>query len=267
MLAYEDSALQRFDGILTVSNADRETFTRLYPDVRVKPMWVIPTGVDTEHFTPSEAPISEPRLVFTGSMDWLPNEDAMRFFCRDVLPLIRAEEPRARLSIVGRSPTAAVRALAEEHIEVTGTVPDVRPFMRKAAVHVVPLRIGGGTRLKIFEAMAMGQAVVSTTIGAEGLPVADGEHVRIADGPRAFADAVLSLLRDPRRRQSLGAAARQLVVGHYDWSVAAGVLDAALTQCASRSPYVLKPQDPGAAAPATPGRVARNDRDVRVSGL
>jgi sugar transferase (PEP-CTERM/EpsH1 system associated) len=261
MLAYEDRALQRFDGILAVSDADRKTLTSLYPDVCVKPIWVIPTGVDTEYFAPEGTPASDPRLVFAGSMDWLPNEDAMRFFCHDVLPLIRAEEPRARLSIVGRAPTAAVRALAEEHIEVTGTVADVRPFMRKAAVHVVPLRIGGGTRLKIFEAMAMGQAVVSTTIGAEGLPLTNGEHALIADGPRAFADAVVSLLRDDRRRHALAAAARRLVVEHYDWSVAADVLDAALTQCATRSPYVVA-QEPGAGAPAAsaPLDKARNDR-------
>jgi sugar transferase (PEP-CTERM/EpsH1 system associated) len=262
MLACEDNALQRFDGILTVSDADRTTFTRLYPDVRVKPMWVIPTGVDTEYFAPGGTVTSEPRLVFAGSMDWLPNEDAMRFFCHDVLPLIRAEEPRTRLSIVGRAPTAAVRALADEHIEVTGTVADVRPFMRKAAVHVVPLRIGGGTRLKIFEAMAMGQAVVSTTIGAEGLPITDGVHALIADGPRAFADAVVSLLRDARRRQALSATARQLVVEHYDWSAAAEALDAALTQCATRSPYAVKAQEPGDGAPAASGRLdkTRNDR-------
>jgi len=262
MLAYEDNALQRFDGILTVSDADSETFHRLYPDVCVKPMWVIPTGVDTDYFAPDGTSPSGPRLVFTGSMDWLPNEDAMLYFCREVLPLIRAEEPRARLTIVGRTPTPAVRALADEHIEVTGTVADVRPFVRRASVYVVPLRIGGGTRLKIFEAMAMGQAVVSTTVGAEGLPITGGEHALIADGPRAFADAVLSLLRDSRRREALATAARKLVVDHHDWSVAAGVLDAALTECSARSPYVVKAQDPGAAAPAASGRLdkTRNDR-------
>jgi glycosyltransferase involved in cell wall biosynthesis len=247
MLVCEEAALQRFDGILAVSDADRDTFLRLYPDSRVRPIWVIPTGVDTEYYTPPEesaVPVSEPTLVFTGSMDWLPNEDAMRYFCRDILPLIRAEEPRTRLSIVGRTPTAAVRALANEYIEVTGTVSDVRPFVRKAAVYVVPLRIGGGTRLKIFEAMAMGQAVVSTRVGAEGLPVVDDEHVLIADEPRAFANAVLSLLRDGARRRALGAAARALVVDHYDWSVAASVLDAALTECANRAPYVIKTENP-----------------------
>jgi hypothetical protein len=107
MLACEDSALQRFDGVLTVSDADRTTFTRLYPDVRVKPMWVIPTGVDTEYFAPDGTAASEPRLVFTGSMDWLPNEDAMRFFCHDVLPLILGRRAYRRLSGERRRPPSA----------------------------------------------------------------------------------------------------------------------------------------------------------------
>ena len=119
-------------------------------------------------------------------MDWLPNEDAMVFFCRDVLPLIRKEEPDVTLSIVGRAPTPAVIALGLQHgVTVTGRVDDVRPYVRDAAVYIVPLRIGGGTRLKIFEAMAMAKAVVSTSVGAEGLPVTDGEHVWLADEPQA----------------------------------------------------------------------------------
>ncbi len=169
---------------------------------------MIPTGVDTEYFAPDGPAASEPRLVFAGSMDWLPNEDAMRFFCHDVLPLIRAEEPRARLSIVGRTPTAAVRALADEHIEVTGTVADVQ------AVHAEgrrPRRAVENWRRHAPQDLRSdghGQTVVSTTIGAEGLPITDGEHALIADGPRAFADAVVSLLRDARRRQALSTTAR-----------------------------------------------------------
>jgi sugar transferase (PEP-CTERM/EpsH1 system associated) len=238
MLRFEKSTLQRFDGILAVSQSDRDTFMRLYPDSHAKPMWTIPTGVDTEYFAPDAAePAIEPQLVFTGSMDWLPNEDAMRFFCRDVLPLIRAGEPRVKLSIVGRAPTPAVRALAGAGVVVTGTVDDVRPFMQQAAVYVVPLRIGGGTRLKIFEAMAMGKPVVSTTIGAEGLPVTDGVHALIADGPQRFAGAVLALLGDARRRMAIGNAGRALVVDRFDWSAAAGTLETALTQCATRGHY------------------------------
>src|SRR4051812_46781785 len=201
MLRFEDDTLQRFDSVLAVSDADRETIARLYPEAAHKPMWVVRTGVDTEYFVPPSGQPADPHLVFTGSMDWLPNEDAMKYFCQDVLPLIREQEPRVTLSIVGRAPTPAVRALARDGIEVTGTVDDVRPYMQKAAAYIVPLRIGGGTRLKIFEAMAMGKAVVSTTIGAEGLPIAAGEHALIADEPRSFADAVLTLVRDTARRK------------------------------------------------------------------
>src|SRR5262249_31885684 len=165
-------AMRRFDGVLTVSDADRETFERIYPGAIRRPAHVVPTGVDTEYFQPSGSsripnPQSRaPSLIFTGSMDWLPNEDAMLFFCRDILPRIQAEEPGVQLTIVGRAPTPAVRQLAEHSgVRVTGRVDDVRPFIRDAAVYVVPLRIGGGTRLKIFEAMAMGKTIVSTTVG------------------------------------------------------------------------------------------------------
>jgi sugar transferase (PEP-CTERM/EpsH1 system associated) len=239
MLRYERRALARFDGILAVSNADRETFARLYPGAISQPVHVVPTGVDTEYFAPSASdqpsPIShQPSMIFTGSMDWLPNEDAMLYFCRDVLPAIRAEVPDATLTIVGRTPTPAVRKLAEERgVTVTGRVDDVRPYMKDAAVYIVPLRVGGGTRLKIFEAMAMGKAVVSTTIGAEGLPVTDGEHVLLADDPASFARAVVRLIREPERRRRIEAAARALVIARYDWSAVAGELEDALIRFAS----------------------------------
>jgi sugar transferase (PEP-CTERM/EpsH1 system associated) len=241
MLRYEGDALRRFDGVLAVSDADRETFDRIYPGAIQRPVHVVPTGVDTEYFAPDRIPnpesqtpnpesrIPNPELIFTGSMDWLPNEDAMLFFCRDVLPLIRAEEPRVQLSIVGRAPTPAVKQLAAQAgVTVTGRVDDVRPYMRDAAVYIVPLRIGGGTRLKIFEAMAMSKAVVSTTIGAEGLPVTNGEHVILANEPHTFARAVLQLLRDGDRRRQLEDAARTLVVEKYDWAAVSGALETAL---------------------------------------
>ena len=168
-------------------------------------------------------------------MDWLPNEDAMEFFCREILPRVRAEEPAVTLSIVGRAPTPAVRALANERgIRVTGRVDDVRPYVREGAVYIVPLRIGGGTRLKIFEAMSMGKAVVSTTVGAEGLPVESGQHLAIADEPRAFTRQVVRLLRDVERRRALESAARALVVDRYDWSAVAGALESALVSIAGR---------------------------------
>jgi len=235
MLRYERTTLGRFDGVLAVSDADRDTFARLYPASIRRPVHIVPTGVDTEYFAPraESSESGNPSLVFTGSMDWLPNEDAMLFFCRDVLPLIHADEPRTTLTIVGRAPTPAVRRLAgAAGVRVTGRVDDVRPYVRDAAAYIVPLRIGGGTRLKIFEAMAMGKAVVSTTVGAEGLPVRDGEHVVLADDPQAFARAVVSLIRDVDRRRALGHAARDLVVSRHDWSAVAGALETALLSIA-----------------------------------
>jgi sugar transferase (PEP-CTERM/EpsH1 system associated) len=234
MLRYEPRVLARFDGVLAVSEADSETLRRLYPDVIRRPVHIVPTGVDTQYFTPAArpSPAKSRSVVFTGSMNWLPNEDAMLFFCREMLPLIRREEPEVTLSIVGRAPTPAVSALARQHgVTVTGRVDDVRPYLRDAAVYVVPLRIGGGTRLKIFEAMAMAKAVVSTGVGAEGLPVTDGEHVCLADEPQAFASAVVGLLRDVDRRRHIEEAARALVLERYDWSAVAGQLEHALIEC------------------------------------
>ncbi|MEP6916452.1 MAG: glycosyltransferase, partial [Acidobacteriota bacterium] len=173
-------------------------------------------------------------LVFTGSMDWLPNEDGMLYFVRDILPLIRLEEPETTLSIIGRAPTPAVKRLADAAgIEVTGRVDDVRPHVAAGSVYIVPLRIGGGTRLKIFEAMAMAKAVVSTTVGAEGLPVTSGQDVVIADEPAAFAQAVVGLIRDDQRRRRIESEARRLVVERYDWSAVAQDFEDALTRVCS----------------------------------
>lgn len=237
MLRFEEQTLARFDGILAVSEADRRTIEMLYPGAMRERVHVIPTGVDTKFFTPTPSAPASRSLVFTGSMDWLPNVDAMVQFCRDVLPLIRAEEPHATLSIVGRSPTPAVVRLGQERgVTVTGRVDDVRPYVRDGAVYVVPLRIGGGTRLKIFEAMAMGKAIVSTAVGAEGLPVRTHEHLEIADDPRDCAAAVVRLLRDVDRRRALETAARALVVQAYDWSAVAGDLERALIRFARIRP-------------------------------
>ena len=229
MLRFERDALARFDLALAVSNADRETFQRLYPDAMRRPAHVVQTGVDTTYFVPSETPARRAHLVFTGSMDWLPNEDGMQYFVREILPRIRQVEPDATLSIIGRAPTPAVRRLGEEQgIEVTGRVDDVRPHIAAGAVYVVPLRIGGGTRLKIFEAMSMAKAVVSTTVGAEGLPVTSGRDIVIADEPARFAQAVVHMIRDVDARRQIEAEARRIVVERYDWSAVAQDFEEAL---------------------------------------
>lgn len=222
MRRFERDTVARFDRVLAVSEADRQTLQRLYGDRLAAPVSVVPTGVDTAYFGPAQEAVVRPRhLVFLGSMDWLPNEDAVLFFCGEVLPRIREAEPLVTLSIVGRSPTAAVKRLTRERgIDVTGRVDDVRPYLQEAALCIVPLRIGGGTRLKIFEAMAAGKAVVSTTIGAEGLPVEHGTHLRVADDPAQFAQAVVTLLRNPADRRAMERAARSLVAERFDWSAA-----------------------------------------------
>jgi polysaccharide biosynthesis protein PslH len=236
MLRFEGDTLTRFNLVLAVSDNDAATLQRLYGATLQAPVFTVPTGVDTSYFIPRSVDTSPHRLVFTGSMDWLPNEDAMTYFCRDVLPLIRAQAPDVTLSIVGRAPTPSVARLAEiAGVEVTGRVDDVRGYIERAAAYIVPIRIGGGTRLKIFEAMAMGKAVVSTTVGAEGLPVTDGVHLRVADAPDSFAAAVLEVLRDPGLRVRLESAARTLVEREYDWGAVTDQLDIALHRAAGLS--------------------------------
>lgn len=215
MRRWEARASRRARLTIAVSETDRAALARLAPGADIR---AVATGVDIAYFAPRAVPERRDRLVFVGSMDWRPNEDAVLHFIDAILPLIRARRPGATLCVAGRNPSEGLRRAAERAgVEVTGTVDDVRDFVADAAVYVVPLRIGGGTRLKIFEALAMGKAVVSTAVGAEGLPLEDGAHFLRADAPRAFADAVLALLEDPRRRAALGAAGRRLVEERYSW--------------------------------------------------
>jgi glycosyltransferase involved in cell wall biosynthesis len=160
-------------------------------------------------------------------MDWHPNEDAVLHFVNTILPRIRSEVPETTFTVVGRNPTPRLREIAERAggVTVTGTVDDVRPSIAEAAVYVVPLRAGGGTRLKIFEALAMGRPVVSTTVGAEGLGIGPGRHYVCADDPAGFAGAIVSLLRDPDRRRQLGDAGRRLVESCYSWPTIARVFE------------------------------------------
>ena len=213
----EERYLQQADAVLTVSDTDRETFAKIVSRNKIT---TVQTGVDVEYFRPAPGKEKSNVMVFTGSMDWMPNEDGILYFVAEILPLIRREISGAKLVIVGRSPSAKVRDLAahDPNIEVTGTVEDIRPYMDQAAVYVVPLRIGGGTRIKIFEAMAEGKPVISTTLGAEGLPVTHEQNIILADRPADFAARTVELLRDPRRRESLGSAARKLVEENYSWT-------------------------------------------------
>ncbi len=226
MRAAELDYLNRSMHVLTVSDTDTAFFAK---DLSPAKITTIPTGVDIDYFQPAggEEPDS---LVFTGSMDWMPNEDGILYFVEAILPLIRKQRPQVKLWVIGRRPGRKIQALAEYDpgIEVTGGVEDIRPFIAKGSVYVVPLRVGSGTRLKIFEAMAMGKAVVSTTIGAEGLPVANGSDIVMADEPSRFADEVCSLLASPAERKRIGDAARRLVEEKYSWAAVARHVESVL---------------------------------------
>lgn len=222
MQAFERTTCQKYDAIVAVSPQDRTIMEREYDAPLVRE---IPTGVDTTYFRPSGSTTPDPcHLVFSGSMDWLPNDDAMRYFVQAILPRIRAACPDTVLTIVGRKPFPSLMALSREfpHIRVTGQVDDVRPYLERAAVYVIPLRIGGGTRLKVFEAMAMEKPIVSTSIGVEGLPIVHGTDALIADDPDAFANAVVRLLRDRAVARQIGAAAARKVRTQFGWAPVAG---------------------------------------------
>ncbi len=205
---YEEQVCREQDVNVTVSAADRDSFQSRIPDARFE---VVVNGVDIDYFSPADDLEGRgDRLVFVGGMSWYPNRDAMAWFLDRIWPLIRRVRPEARFAVVGAHPSPEVeRAQVGGHgVEAPGLVPDIRPFVRDAAVYVCPLRVGGGTRLKILDAWAMGKAVVSTSIGCEGLGATAGRDIEIADDPEAFASAVLALLADPARRRALGAAGR-----------------------------------------------------------
>jgi polysaccharide biosynthesis protein PslH len=218
MERFEREMCRRFDTVIAVSKDDCEQMRNEYG---VDNVFEVPTGVDTDFFTPSGKEVVEPRnVVFTGSMDWLPNEDAIRYYTDQILPLIRRSLPDVTLTVVGRNPYPGLLELSQKDpsIVVTGRVEDVRPYMERAAAYVVPLRIGGGTRLKIYEGMAMEKAIVSTSVGAEGLPVTDGKEIFIADTPETFAVAVVNLLTSPALAKEVGQQARRTVVEKFGWS-------------------------------------------------
>ncbi len=216
---YEAHICRRADLVLAVSERDGALLRRLAPGREVL---VIPNGIESDAYRLDRVPpwprLPSPALVFTGTMDFRPNVDAVLWFARRVLPRIRAQVTGVHLFVVGQRPHRRLAALrADPAITLTGWVADARPYIAQATVYVAPLRIGGGTRLKLLEAMALSRPVVATRLGAEGYPVADGRELLLADRPAEFAAAVVALLRDPARRAALGEAARAFVERGYDW--------------------------------------------------
>jgi polysaccharide biosynthesis protein PslH len=212
------------DGVYLCSTADQRRLLDRLPGARTA---VIPNAADTDYYQPrSTDPRPDGRtIVYFGLLSTIPNVDGVSHFVKDIWPRIADAHADARLKIIGGRPPAALQALAGPRIEFTGFVPDLRPHLAGAAAVVVPLRLGGGTRLKIVEAMAMGKAIVSTTLGAEGIEAMAGRDILIEDQPAAFAEAVNHLLRNPDRCRQIGESARQMALQRYAWSEAARSLE------------------------------------------
>ncbi len=224
MMKFETQRLSKFSAVFTVSSDDAKLVRKItLPSCNV---YVIPNGVDTTFFNPRNIDSNdiekEPySLVFTGSMDWLPNEDAVIYFCKKILPLIWGKNHKIKFYVVGKNPSESLRTKIgkDNRIVFTGRVDDIRRYVLHSPIFVVPLRIGGGTRLKILEAMSMERAVVSTTIGAEGINYTDGANIIIADSPEKFSKEILNLIESPDKIMHIGKAARSFVCNNYDWSI------------------------------------------------
>ncbi len=229
---FERAALRRVDGVAVVTPLDAQQVRQW----GAKAVSIVENGVDLEEFRPAEEPPAASEILFLGPLDWYPNLDAVGYLVDRIMPLIVARLPEVKLRVVGRHPPLKLqRKLAgRAWVELVGEVADVRPYLARTAVVVVPLRIGGGSRIKILEALAMGKAVVSTTIGAEGLAVSEGVHLRLADPPEEFAQRTVELLESPEQRARLGKWGRKLVEERYGWDQIAEALESAWLRTAGQ---------------------------------
>ena len=223
---FERAFCREAEVVVAVSEADAGALRQLDPSL--EPL-VVPNGVDTERYhpgLPDDIPLQHPAVVFTGKMDYRPNVDAMLWFHGRVWPLVRRAAPDARLYVVGKSPHPRLAPLSHDpSVTVTGWVPEVLPYLGGADVVVAPMRTGGGTQLKVLEAMATGRPLVTTTFGAEGVGLTPGRHALVEDEPEGMARAIATLLTDANAGRALGAAGRELVVERFDWSVVAQRLE------------------------------------------
>jgi glycosyltransferase involved in cell wall biosynthesis len=214
---FEQAWWRRVDACVVTSPREEQIVRR---EASLTPAAVVPNGVDTERFRPEPGAVRPRTLVFNGLLQYRPNLDAAYWLVDEIWPRVVARCPDARLAIVGRGEATDLARLARPGVEVTGEVPDVRPHLHAAAVVAVPIRMGGGTRLKVVEGLAMGKAMVSTALGCEGIAVRDGEHLLIADAADAFAARVVELFEDPARAAMLGRAGRTLMEDEYSWEIA-----------------------------------------------
>ncbi|MDX3772886.1 TIGR03087 family PEP-CTERM/XrtA system glycosyltransferase [Chromatiaceae bacterium AAb-1] len=231
MLRAEKQLARHFDLCSCTTKAELETLQSYQTNVATA--W-FPNGVDSDYFAPADPSYEAHSISFIGRMDYYPNQEAMLQFCQHTLPLIRQQLPDARLYIVGAEPSAAIRALAElPGVIVTGSVPDVRPYIRNTAAMVAPLSIARGTQNKILEAMAMGVPVVSSSEAAGGIDAIAGKDFLVADTPRQYATHLVQLMTDPELRNQLAAAGRARMLSHHQWQLSMQQLDDIVRQCIS----------------------------------
>lgn len=234
LLAFERHLAATFSKSFVCAPREREDARRLMPEVEID---CLPNGVDLDYFRPTAAAKHPAGLVFTGVMDYFPNASGVEWFCREVLPLVRAEVPQVTFTICGSSPTTRVRELGQlPGVTVTGAVPDVRPYLNGASVAVLPLRIARGIQNKLLEAMACGLPAVATPTAFAGVEARPGRDLLVAEGPAAFAAAVVRLLRDARLRDEVGTSARAAVVAGYRWERTLEQLGAAVEAATGRAP-------------------------------
>lgn len=212
---FECMVANRVNHVITCSENDREGFTSF---ANGTPVTVVPNGVDVDYFSPSNV-IEEvdDKIVFVGGLNWFPNVDGLKWFDEMVLPLIIRKRPAVRIHVIGRCEQNFV-ATHREHFLLEGLVPDIRPHLESASVVIVPLRVGGGTRLKILDAMSMSKAIVSTTVGAEGLGASDGANLVVRDDARDFAEGVIQLIENRAMRERIKYEAREFVMRSFQWA-------------------------------------------------
>jgi len=230
--SFERSAMEKFDACVVVSEKDKELLRSM--GVQNK-LFVVPNGTDTEFFQPDNRKVVENSVLWLGHMDVHTNRDAVLYFWKDIYPILRKKYPRVHMTFVGTAPPKEIEEAAKTdgQVKVTGFVEDIRPYIGETAVMVVPIRIGSGTRLKILDAMAMGKAIVSTSVGCEGLNVDNGENILIADDPEGFANQVVSVLEHPERRSEIETNAVELAKS-YDWGLITGLQETVYDQVVGR---------------------------------
>jgi glycosyltransferase involved in cell wall biosynthesis len=230
---FEERSWTRVDGCAVTSGREERIVRAAAPQTLTA---VVPNGVDLEFFTQSNAAVEPRTVVFNGTLRYRPNVDAAHYLVDDIWPLTRAQYPDARLIIVGNVPAAEQRSLDQPGVVLTGEVPDIRSYLRRATAVVIPVRMGGGTRLKVLEGLAMGKAMVSTSVGCEGIATRDGVHLLIADDAPTFASRMSQLFADSALRERLGKAGRSLIEAEYSWDLAGGELEALYQRVAAHRP-------------------------------